>query len=305
MKLADFAALGDFAPAGLQATRLALKTAAVSAAAGRIPIAGAAVFMAEDGTLTTITTGCNGRIPADDGPGYPTDHGETAAVRHIDDVSAWDWKRAVFATTLSPCVMCTRTLMHLHSLGLSRITIAESQSFPGRKDLLRPLPGMVMVELESPSAVAMMQHFARRHPWDWAADIGEIPPASVPDITDPAALFTTLKQRGHQAGVFSADGRCIASAADERRSKGGNPVYSAPMLAMGRAGSAINLREHVLVVCSTGPLDLAGFGFASLGACELFRPAVLLCNHVVESTLQITLIDAGIRVLIQSENSGR
>ena len=109
MVLADLAALGDYAEAGLRAVQLALAQAEESGLSGRIPIAGAAVLRAVDGSLHTVTVGCNGRIPADGGAGYPTDHGETGALRHIHDVEAVDWSRVVFATTLSPCIMCTRS----------------------------------------------------------------------------------------------------------------------------------------------------------------------------------------------------
>ncbi|MFT4624077.1 MAG: creatinine deaminase [Myxococcota bacterium] len=284
MHLADFAALGPFAAAGLRATRLAIGQATESSAAGRIPIAGAAVERRPDGTLRTVTVGCNGRIPADGGPGYPTDHGETGAVRHLHDLSAVPWERVVFATTLSPCIMCTRTLLHLHGLGLSRVVVAEAASFPGRKALLANA-GMQLVELTNPDAVTLMQRFARTHPWDWQADIGGIPPracscdaprCACADGPDPAPVLAHLAARGHHAAVVARDGTVVATAADGRAAHGHNPVYSAPMLAIGRAGSAINLREHTLVVAADVPVDIDTFGLSSLGACELFRPQAVV-----------------------------
>jgi tRNA(Arg) A34 adenosine deaminase TadA len=297
MKVDDFAPLGDHAAAGHAATRLALEAGAASGAAGRIPISGAAVARRHDGSLETVCVGVNGRIPADGGAGYPTDHGETGAIRGIEDAGAVDWADVVFATTLSPCIMCTRTLMHLHGRGLRRLVIAESQSFAGRKDLLRPLPGMQIVELSHPPAVDMMQRFARRYPWDWAADIGEVPPASGIDGLDPAAMLDALSQAGADAGVFEPTGRLIAEARDGRAATGGNPVYSAAMLAMGRAGSAVNLREHVLVIGHPGTIDLAAFGASSLGACELFRPAAVVTRGPVSADLRAQLEVAGVRTL--------
>ena len=122
-----FAALGEYAQAGERAYTLAMQEAVRSSESGRIPISGAAVQRQSSGELLTVCVGCNGRIPADGSAGYPTDHGETGAIRLIDDMSQWDWSQIVFATTLSPCIMCTRTLQHLHGLGLRRIVIAESQ----------------------------------------------------------------------------------------------------------------------------------------------------------------------------------
>ena len=296
VQLSDFDALGPHAAAGLRAARLALACAAESGAAGRIPIAGAAVCTRPDGSLETITVGCNGRIPADGGPGYPTDHGETAAIRHVHDPV--DWAHAVFATTLSPCVMCTRTLIHLHGLGLRRLVICESQSFPGRKDLLRPLEGMVLVELTSPDAVTLMERFARRHPWDWAADIGAIPPRAEVEPPDGTEALHALRSAGRQAAVVGPDGEVHAAAVDLRAAHGGNPVYAAGMLAMGRAGSAVNLRECTLAVAPPGPvLDTDALGLSALGACELFRPARLVTDRPVEAGLRATLEAAGVEVV--------
>ena len=297
MELDDFAPLGDHAAAGLQATRLALAAGAASGAAGRIPISGAAVARTTAGRLETVCVGVNGRIPADDGAGYPTDPGETGAIRGIRDAAAVDWSRVVFATTLSPCIMCTRTLMHLHGLGLRRLVIAESRSFAGRKDLLRPLPGMQLVELSHPPAVSMMQRFARTYPWDWAADIGEIPPPGPPPAVDAPALLATLEREGADAGVFDRAGRCIAHARDARVETGGNPVQAATMRAMGRAGAAVNIREHVVAVRHAGLLDLEGFGASSLGACELFRPAAVVAGAGFGPMLGGALRAAGIRTI--------
>ncbi len=292
-----FSPLGDYAAAGRRAVELALEAGRQSGISGRIPISGAAVARAPNGALETICVGVNGRIPAGEGPGYPTDHGETGAIRHIADCAAVPWAEVVFATTLSPCIMCTRTLIHLHGLGLKRIVIAESESFGGRKDLLRPLPGMQLVELTHPPAVEMMQSFARSYPWDWAADIGEIPPSQLLVDLDAAALVQRLRALGGQAGVFDAAGHCVAHARDGRAATGGNPVQAAAMVAMGRAGSAVNLREHILVVDAAGTLDLNGFGASSLGACELFRPAALVSSGPVTGTLTSTLEAAGVRVI--------
>ena len=75
-------------------------------------------------------------------------------------------------------VFLFRSITHLHSLGLSRVVILEGRSFPGRKDLLKALedPPMQIVELSNQDAIDAMGVFARKYPWDWAADIGMIPP---------------------------------------------------------------------------------------------------------------------------------
>lgn len=320
----EFEPLEEFAPASLEATRLALERARRSADQGRVPIAGAAVHMDVGGRLTTVSVGHNGRIPAPDesGPGYPTDHGETATIRRIEDVGAQEWDRIVFATTLSPCIMCNRSLAYLHGLGLRRIVVAEAASFAGTAEELARLPGTTVLGLTNPGAVRMMKRFARTYPWDWNADIGLIPPRDTA-YADGLAADETLRgeplervrtaQDGEDgspgtagvaaAGVFGADGDLLATASDARAARGGNPCASAPMVVMGRAGSAVNLRECVLALSAPGVgarLDLAAFGHASLGACELFRPRVLLTDGVVEAALRSRLEAADVAVLDRS-----
>lgn len=305
LKLSDFAALGEFAEAGLGSTTLALERAQRSFDEGRVPIAGAAVARNEGGALETVTVGNNGRIPAPDSnsKGYPTDHGETSAIRQVADIGAWDWSRVVFTTTLSPCIMCYRTLAYLNTLGLNKIVIAEAKSFPGTKDRLKALPGMTIVELTNPDSVRMMGSFARTYPWDWNADIGAVPPenlafaADLPDSTvEQQRLLAAV---GSGAAVVGPDGKVLASAQDERDAHGQNPTYSASMIAMGEAGSAVNLRECVLVFAAPGTaVGVAEFGHSSLGACELFRPAAVLSNVRFDDELAGALGAAGMKVIV-------
>jgi len=317
LRLPDFEALEEFAPAGLAATTAALERAQRSYEEGGIPIAGAAVYQDLAGELVTLGVGHNGRIPAPpgqratesprfdpEGRGYPTDHGETAAVRQIGDVSLVDWRRVVFATSLNPCIMCTRTLTYLWTLGLDKIVVADVGTYEGTAATLEALEGMTVLELNNTSAVVWMTQFARDHPREWNADIGMIPPTDlslVQALPGNAALqaelieavkdaLPALQRSG--AGVVTPDKKVAGAAVDERGAHGGNPTYSAPMLAMGRAGSAVNLRESVLVFVAKdqeAAVDLAAFGAASLGACELFRPGTILSNAPFDQDLAAAL----------------
>lgn len=291
----------------------------------RVPIAGAAVYMAPDGELTTLAVGSNGRIPGPRGEcvspdpdckGYPTDHGETATIRQIADVSAVDWSRVVFATSLNPCIMCNRTLSHLWTLGLNKIVVADVSTYDGTVDMLKALEGMTVVELYSPINAEWMKTFARTYPWDWNADIGLIPPSDLRlvqalpnDATLQAALLNAVSDalpelETYGAGVVTPDKKVAGSALDQRNASGGNPTFSAAMMAMGRAGSAVNLRESVLVflVRESGSLvDLAEFGHSSRGACELFHPGTLLTNASVGPELTAALSEAGVPVVEQKD----
>lgn len=298
--------LGRFADAGQLALETALDFASRSLTHRRIPIAGCAVHLDDRGHTTVIGTGVNGRIPepGSGADGYPTDHGETAAIRNLRDIGRYDWHNVVFATTLSPCAMCARSLMALHRFGLRRIVVAESDSFPGRKDLLETLPEIVMIELTSDRAKQMMADFSTSYPWDWAADIGEIPARSqlmfdqsrLESVCERLSRSASEKGIDH-AAVMNAQGDVLSEAKDLRETTGGNPTYSGVIQAVGRAGSSINLRECAVVHISADPgkaIGIEKFGDASLGACEVFRPGTLVTNATVESSLLQLLEEAGV-----------
>eukprot|EP00438_Fugacium_kawagutii_P026518 Skav209477 [mRNA] locus=scaffold1892:44106:46753:+ [translate_table: standard] len=307
----EFRELGDYAEAGMEAVRLALERANRSLADGRIPISGAAVERASNGQLQVVTVGHNGRIPPLLGQsfGYPTDHGETAAIREIVNVSTVEWSRVVFATTLSPCIMCGSALKWLWKLGLRRIVVAESSSFAGTASMLEQLDGMIVVRLSLLRAQSMMKTFSLRHPWDWAADIGEIPPGdlSLSQSLETASALGQFSAKicnemnpGHQAAVVSAQG-IVASAKDERLQSAGNETRSAVMIAIGSAGSHTNLRECVLFFKASGDrcdLSLEEFGPVSIGACKLFRPAKVVVTAPPALELKSSLEDSDIPVLV-------
>ena len=280
---------------------MALERAEKSLASGRIPISGAAVELTETKKLRVVTVGHNGRIPEAEELGYPTDHGETAAIRQVKDVSKVNWSRVVFATSLSPCVMCGSALTWLWGLGLRRVVVAESSSFGGTASLLCQLEGMTVVSLSNVHAQAMMRSFSRRYPWDWAADIGEVPPR--PDLRKslecPQFLSDFLKEVAHEAVVIGAEGVALSSAEDERPESGGNETRSAVMLAMGRAGSHVNLREcAILYRSSKETTSLADFGPVSVGACKLFRPYKIIFTAPPTEDLSSSLEDAKIPILL-------
>ena len=308
----DFQSLGEYAEAGLVATGLALDRAEQSLTLGRIPIAGAAVARQNNGELKVVAVGNNGRIPREsDTDGYPTDHGETAAIRGIGDIAGIDWTHVVFATTLSPCIMCNRTLQYLQTLGLNKLTCATGQAkgFAGTIKQFEAM-GFRVVSLNVQKGLDLMQAFAKKYPWDWAADIGEIPPARQVELQSMAANQARLKHLMEQvlasvdsyhlaALVVDHRGQVISQAADERDRVHGNPVFSSIMLAMGRAGSAVNLRDCLILVGGkreSGEISLEEFGHASLGACELFRPAWVVSNLPLSQEIAGPLNAASVKV---------
>lgn len=219
----------DLVAAGIEASRLCMDELARSSNEGRIPISGSTVTALLDGRLK-VQTRVNGtrgyhncRIPGhqhspspdfvpDFDPniyhgedvahqgvniGYPTDHGETGSIRQIELFGEVDWSRSVFATSLSPCVMCTRLLEGLYQYnGLRNVVICESKSFVGGGPRLDKLDGspdapiqpevpkgesaadkrLEVVRLANPTGQKAMALFSCRYAHDWNADIGAIAP---------------------------------------------------------------------------------------------------------------------------------
>ena len=107
---------------------------------------------------------------------------------------------------------------------------------------------------------------------------------------------------GHQAAVVSSEG-ILASAEDERPQSGGNETRSAAMIAMGSAGSQVNLRECVLFFRASDHspnVNLDEFGAVSMGACKLFKPAKVVLTASPTDELKLSLENAGIQVLVAS-----
>ena len=303
LRLSDFKPLGTFAEAGLQATEFALQLAKARLQKGRIPIAGSLIERRKNGSLKIAALGANGRIPDDKAAtGYPTDHGETSAIRSMHDFAKVNWAESVFATTLSPCIMCGRSIQALHERGLHRVVVAESSSFSGTIDFLRSLPGMQVIALSNKRAIEMMTAFAKKYPWDWAADIGEIPPARIAEPLSPESLRRILRKSPMKGArdtalIINPDGEVLSAACDERDHFEGNPCRSAGIAAIGEAGSAVNIRECGMVYASSDrkPVTIERFGHASLGACELFRPAWIAFTAKPEAELVSALQKKSIR----------
>ena len=262
-----------------------------------------------DSMKDSILEGHNGRIPAPSQCGYPTDHGETGAIREIPDVSKVPWSRVVFATTLDPCVMCGSALKWLWTLGLRRVVVgAGDSSFSGTGKMLEQLDGMTVVRLSNSSSESMMKTFSSHYPWDWAADIGEIPPGNLSmsqslenfdALVEFSAKVCKEMKPGHEVAVVGPSRDILASAQDERLQSGGNETRSAAMIAMGSAGSQVNLRECVLFFKAPGPNpSVDDFGAVSIGACKLFRPAKVVVTAPPSVELKSSLLDAGIKVLV-------
>ncbi len=96
-------------------------------------------------------------------------HGEMDALENAGRQPASVYRECVLYTTLSPCSMCSGTVL---LYGIPRIVIGENRTFMGEEDLLRS-HGVVLEVLQDAECIRLMQEFISRNPGLWKEDIGE------------------------------------------------------------------------------------------------------------------------------------
>lgn len=100
--------------------------------------------------------------------GNPILHGEMDCLQNAGRLTAKDYQKAILYTTLSPCDMCTGTIL-LYKI--PRVVMAENKTFKGGEDLLRQR-GVEVINLDLPEAVQLMTDFIKARPELWNEDIG-------------------------------------------------------------------------------------------------------------------------------------
>lgn len=140
--------------------QLALAEAKQGLAEGGIPIGSVLVL---NGKL--IGRGHNRRVQK----GSAILHGEMDCLENAGRLKALDYKRCTIYTTLSPCSMCSGTIL---LYGIPRVVMAENTNFSGAEDWLRQ-NGVELLNLDLAEAKELMQAFIKNHPEIWNEDIGE------------------------------------------------------------------------------------------------------------------------------------
>jgi cytosine/creatinine deaminase len=95
-------------------------------------------------------------------------HGEMDALENAGRQSARVYRECTIYTTLSPCAMCSGTIL---LYGIPRVVIGENRTFLGEEDLLRSR-GVAVDVVQDARCQALMAQFIRAHPALWAEDIG-------------------------------------------------------------------------------------------------------------------------------------
>ena len=136
--------------------KVALEEAQQGYDEGGLPIGSVLV---EDGKV--VGRGHNRRVQEGD----PTAHGEMDCLRRAGRRP--HYKGTAIYTTLSPCMMCTGTILQF---GIPRVVIGERANFEGNADFLAER-GVQVVLLDDPDCKALMGRFIREKPELWYEDI--------------------------------------------------------------------------------------------------------------------------------------
>ena len=96
-------------------------------------------------------------------------HGEMDAIENAGRQPAAVYRTATIYTTLSPCAMCSGTIL---LYGIPRVVVGENQTFMGEEALLRAR-GVEVVVLQDATCRELMRRFIADKPALWNEDIGE------------------------------------------------------------------------------------------------------------------------------------
>lgn len=96
-------------------------------------------------------------------------HGEMDALENAGRLPASIYKESVLYTTLSPCAMCSGTIL---LYGIPKVVIAENQNFLGEESLLASR-GVELEVLNDDGCILMMSNFIAENSQLWNEDIGE------------------------------------------------------------------------------------------------------------------------------------
>lgn len=140
--------------------RAAIDEARQGLAEGGIPIGSVLVL---DGQI--VGRGHNRRVQQ----GSAILHAEMDCLENAGRLRAPDYQRAVLYSTLSPCDMCSGTVL-LYKI--PKVVIGENRTFQGPEDYVRSR-GVELVILDDPECIALMQSFIAGNPELWNEDIGE------------------------------------------------------------------------------------------------------------------------------------
>ena len=140
--------------------RAAIDEAKKGLADGGIPIGSVLVI---DGKI--VGRGHNQRVQK----GSAVLHAEMDCLENAGRLKAGDYQRAVLYSTLSPCDMCSGTVL-LYKI--PKVVIGENKTFQGPEAYVRSR-GVELEILNDAECIKLMEDFIAARPELWNEDIGE------------------------------------------------------------------------------------------------------------------------------------
>lgn len=137
----------------------AIEEAKQGLAEGGIPIGSVLVL---DGRI--VGRGHNRRVQQ----GSAILHAEMDCLENAGRLKAKDYQRAILYSTLSPCDMCSGTVL-LYKI--PKVVIGENRTFQGPEDYVGSR-GVELEILDDPECIRLMQDFIAANPELWNEDIG-------------------------------------------------------------------------------------------------------------------------------------
>lgn len=101
--------------------------------------------------------------------GSPVLHAEMDCLENAGRLRASDYRRAILYSTLSPCDMCSGTVL---LYGIPSVIIGENRTFRGPEDYLVSR-GVEILVVDDPECRQLMEQFIAASPELWNEDIGE------------------------------------------------------------------------------------------------------------------------------------
>jgi len=96
-------------------------------------------------------------------------HGEMDALENAGRQKASIYKECILYTTLSPCSMCSGTIL---LYGIPKVIIGENKTFLGEENLLKS-KGVEVIVVNNEECIDLMAKFIKDKPELWHEDIGE------------------------------------------------------------------------------------------------------------------------------------
>jgi len=96
-------------------------------------------------------------------------HGEMDALENAGRQKASVYKECTLYTTLSPCSMCSGTIL---LYGIPKVVIGENTTFMGEEEYLKS-KGVEIIQMNNQECIDIMQKFIFEKPSLWNEDIGE------------------------------------------------------------------------------------------------------------------------------------